>query len=284
MSGERILIVDDEPSLCEWLSIALTKEGYEVSSTTIPEEALLLFKKTPYDCVITDIRMPKISGLDLLRELKSLNPEVNVVLITAFASLDSSIGALRGGAQDYILKPFKIRELKFRLEKIFERGVLPSKREVRKKGEPPKIIGESKPMTDLLKLVEKIAKTDSTILLTGESGTGKELIAREIHWKSPRSSNPFVTINCVAMPETLLESELFGHKRGSFTGAVEDKEGLLQAAQKGTFFLDEVGETSLAIQVKLLRVLQEREIIPLGETKPITVNARLIAATNEDLE
>lgn len=284
MAGERILIVDDEPSLCEWLSIALKKEGYDVSSTTTCERALYLFKKFSFNCVITDIRMPKSSGLELLQELKSLQPEVNVIVITAYGSMESSIEALREGARDYLLKPFKIRELKFRLEKIFERKDMPLKKEFRKKGEPTQIIGKSKLMTDLLKMVEKIAKTDSTILITGESGTGKDLIAREIHWKSPRASYPFVSINCGAMPETLLESELFGHKRGSFTGAVEDKEGLFQTAQKGTFFLDEVGETSLAIQVKLLRVLQEREIIPLGETKPVTVDVRLIAATNENLE
>jgi DNA-binding NtrC family response regulator len=289
MSGERILIVDDEPSLCEWLSIALKKGGYEVSSTTSSEGALQLFKKERYDCVITDIRMPKQSGIELLAKLKELEPEVNVVMISAYGSLESAIEALRGGARDYILKPFKVGEIKFRLEKIFERVRLKRenvflKRELRKKKGSQEIIGKSKTFIDLLKLVDKIAKANSTVLITGESGTGKEIIAREIHRRSPRVTNPFVTINCGAMPETLLESELFGHKRGAYTGAVKDKEGLFQVAEKGSFFLDEVGETSHATQVKLLRVLQEREIIPLGATKPLIVDVRVIAATNDNLE
>lgn len=289
MASERILIVDDEPSLCEWLSIALKKEGYEVSSALSTDKALQLFKGNHFDCVITDIRMPKRSGIQLLKEMKSLEPAVNVVMITAFGSLESAIEAMRGGAQDYLLKPFKIGELKLRLEKIFEskrlqRENLYLKRELTRKGDSLETIGKSKPITELLKLVEKVAKTDSTILITGESGTGKELIAKEIHRKSPRVAHPFITINCGAMPETLLESELFGHKRGAYTGAVKDKEGLFQVAQKGTFFLDEVGETSLATQVKLLRVLQEREIIPLGDTRTLKVDVRVIAATNDNLE
>ncbi|MCH7760121.1 sigma-54-dependent Fis family transcriptional regulator [candidate division TA06 bacterium] len=289
MAGERILIVDNEPSVCEWLSIALKKEGYEVSSTSSSEQALHLFKENQFDCVITDILMPKRSGLLLLRDLKTLNPEVNVVMITAFGSLESAIEALRGGAQDYLLKPFKFGELKHRLGKIFERDLLKReniylKRALHRKGESKKIIGNSKALNDLMSLVDKIAKTESTILITGESGTGKELVAKEIHRRSPRASHPFVTINCGAMPETLLESELFGHKRGAYTGAVKDKDGLFQVAQKGSFFLDEVGETSLTTQVKLLRVIQEREIIPLGDTHPTKVDVRVIAATNENLE
>lgn len=283
------MIVDDEESIREWLSIALKKEGYETKCAEDGEEALKLFKKDRFDAIITDIRMPKLDGLELLKEIKGLNPSANVIMTTAFGSMESAIEALRGGAADYITKPFKIEEVKLRLEKIMESERL--KREniylkavLRKKEGEKKIIGKSPAFMSVLAMVDKISKSDSTIMIYGESGTGKEIMAKEIHNRSNRTDRAFVTLNCGALPETLLESELFGHKRGSFTGAVKDKAGLFQVADKGTFFLDEVGETSPGIQVKLLRMLQEREIVPVGSTSPIKVDVRLIAATNEDLE
>ena len=289
MAHERVMIVDDEESIREWLSIALKKEGYETKCAEDGEEALKLFKKDRFDAIITDIRMPKLDGLELLKEIKGLNPSANVIMTTAFGSMESAIEALRGGAADYITKPFKIEEVKLRLEKIMESERL--KREniylkavLRKKEGEKKIIGKSPAFMSVLAMVDKISKSDSTIMIYGESGTGKEIMAKEIHNRSNRTDRAFVTLNCGALPETLLESELFGHKRGSFTGAVKDKAGLFQVADKGTFFLDEVGETSPGIQVKLLRMLQEREIVPVGSTSPIKVDVRLIAATNEDLE
>jgi len=289
MARERVMIVDDEESIREWLSIALKKEGYEIKCAENGEQALELYKKDRFDAIITDIRMPKLDGLELLKEIKGLNPSANIIMTTAFGSMESAIEALRGGAADYITKPFKIEEVKLRLEKIMESERL--KREniylkavLKKKEGERKIIGKSPAFMNVLAMVDKISKSDSTIMIYGDSGTGKEIIAKEIHNRSNRVDRAFVTINCGALPETLLESELFGHKKGSFTGAIKDKAGLFQVADKGTFFLDEVGETSPGTQVKLLRVLQEREIVPVGSTSPIKVDVRVIAATNEDLE
>ncbi len=283
------MIVDDEESIREWLSIALKKEGYEIKCAENGEQALELYKKDRFDAIITDIRMPKLDGLELLKEIKGLNPSANIIMTTAFGSMESAIEALRGGAADYITKPFKIEEVKLRLEKIMESERL--KREniylkavLKKKEGERKIIGKSPAFMNVLAMVDKISKSDSTIMIYGDSGTGKEIIAKEIHNRSNRVDRAFITINCGALPETLLESELFGHKKGSFTGAIKDKAGLFQVADKGTFFLDEVGETSPGTQVKLLRVLQEREIVPVGSTSPIKVDVRVIAATNEDLE
>lgn len=287
MADERILIVDDEESMREWLEIALNKEGYKAKTARSGREALKLIEGENFDCAIVDIRMPKMSGLEVLNRVKEENPWMSVIMITAFSSLDSAVEALRGGASDYITKPFKIEQIRHRLEKIFEgerlrRENIYLRRELEL--EEREIKGESKEIKEVLNLVAKIAGTDSTVMVYGESGTGKELVAREIHRLSHRVANPFVTINCAAVPETLLETELFGHKKGSFTGAIQDKEGLFKVADRGTFFLDEIAETSPAIQVKLLRVLQEREIVPVGETKPIRVDVRVIASTNEDLE
>jgi len=289
MASERIMIVDDEESIREWLSIALKKEGYETNSAENGREALKLFKQDRYDAIITDIKMPKLDGLGLLKEIKTIDPAANVIMTTAFGSMESAIQALRGGASDYITKPFKIEEVKLRLEKIIEserlkRENIYLKTELKKIEEKRQIIGKSAPLMNVLAMVDKIAKSDSTVMIYGDSGTGKELIAKEIHKRSLRTDRPFVTINCGALPEALLESELFGHKKGSFTGAIKDKQGMFQVADKGTFFLDEVGETSPGIQVKLLRVLQEREIVQVGGTSPIRVDVRVIAATNENLE
>lgn len=269
----KILLLDDEESLLKWLSYALEENGYEVYATTEPTSALTRLKAERFDCVISDIRMPGMDGFQFLRNVRGIYPDLPVIFITAYGSMESVINALRDRASDYIMKPFGIDEILKRL-----------KANLKKREEKPgQIIGESKVMEHILNLVNKIAKTDTTILILGESGTGKELIAREIHRRSKRANNNFVTISCAALPETLLESELFGYKKGAFTGANTDKDGLFVVADKGSFFLDEIGDAPGSIQMKILRLLEEREIVPLGGTKPVKVDVRLIAATNKDL-
>ena len=291
MSGNRgkILVVDDEESLLQVLSFTLKKENYEVATASDGLQALNLLGKSPFDLVIADLRMPQMSGLELLSKVRELDPQLSFIVLTAFASLDTAIEALKMGANDYLTKPFKVEEVKLAVERAIERRRLTQenrelKRRIKKDFDFSDFIGNSQKAIELKETARKIALTESTVLIYGESGTGKELIARAIHNCSRRFSGPFVSINCAALPENLLESELFGHIKGSFTGAVKDKEGLFKVADKGTFFLDEVGETTLSIQVKLLRVLEEREITPVGGTKPIPVDVRLIAATNADLE
>jgi len=269
----RILLLDDEASLIKWLTYALEQKGYQVFATTDPREAMAEVKKQHYDLIISDIKMPEIDGFEFLKKVRGIHPDVPFIFITAYGSMDSAINALRDRASDYILKPFSIDELAVRIRANLS-GYL--------KG-PTKIIGSSQQMRSTLVMLDKIAATDTTVLLLGESGTGKELFAREIHNRSKRAKANFVTVSCAAMPETLLESELFGYKRGAFTGATTDKQGLFRAADKGTFFLDEIGDASPTIQVKILRLLEEREIVPLGSTKPIKVDVRLIAATNKNL-
>jgi DNA-binding NtrC family response regulator len=289
MSKERILIVDDEASMCEFLTMVLSKEGYRVKAVMSGREALLVLEEDTFQLMITDLRMPEMSGLDLVREVRRRHADVGVVVITAFASLDSAVEALRLGAADYVTKPFQVGEIKAVVEKCLDN--LTVRREHRKlkaklvaDGSIPTIIGRSEETARLLAMIQRVAPSDSTILITGESGTGKEVVAQVIHQNSERNAGEFVTINCGALPDTLLESELFGHVRGSFTGAVRDKEGLFKVASGGTLFLDEVGDMSPALQVKLLRALQEREILPVGATKPLKVDVRVIAATNSDLE
>ncbi len=269
----KVLLLDDEESLIKWLSYALQENGYEVFATTEPKIALSQIKAEKFDCVISDIRMPGMDGFQFLKQVRAIYPRLPVIFITAYGSIESVISALRDRASDYIMKPFGIDEilnrLKANLKKELER--------------PAQILGESKVMQNIMNLVDRIAPTDTTVLILGESGTGKELIAREIHHRSKRLNNSFVTISCAALPETLLESELFGYKKGAFTGANTDKDGLFLAADKGSFFLDEIGDAPGSIQMKILRLLEEREIVPLGSTKPIKVDVRLIAATNKDL-
>ncbi len=287
--NERILLIDDEKDLLEWLSVVLEKEGYQVRCTDSSPKALQMYEQEPFDMVITDIRMPEMSGLDLLKKLKNLNPEVIVLMITAYASVDTAIKALRYGAYDYLNKPFKLDEIKLIMKKAFsQRRIVAEDKGVQKKLKEryqfSNIIGRSAPMKEIFKLIEKVSKTNTTVLIYGESGTGKELIAKAIHFNSFHSGKPFVSIDCGALPDELLESELFGHVKGSFTGAISTKEGLFQVASGGTLFLDEIGETSQAMQAKLLRALQEREVRPVGATKPVKVDVRVVAATNRNLE
>ncbi|MEZ5063086.1 MAG: sigma-54 dependent transcriptional regulator [bacterium] len=289
MSDRRILIVDDEPGLRKVLEILLKREGYEVVGASSGSEALELFDHDTFHAVISDIKMPGMSGIELLKAIRAKDPGVPVIIMTAYASLDTAIEAVNQGAFHYFVKQARNEEIKLVVRRALEMTQLKHenrylKHELKRTLETRAIIGESASIQQVFEVVDKVAKSDSTVLLCGESGTGKELFARMIHSESKRTSGPFVSINCGALPENLLESELFGHVKGSFTGAIRDKEGLFTVARGGTFFLDEVGETSLAIQVKLLRVLQEREIIPVGGQKPLKVDVRVVAATNADLE
>lgn len=290
MAGEKILVIDDEESMCEFLSLLLRKENYRVTATTDGQEGIRLAKEMSFDTVITDIKMPGVDGLDVLSSLKEVDPGLPVIINTAFPSQQSAIEAVNRGAFQYLEKNAKNDEIRIVVKNALEMRKVQSenlylKRQLKKTHESKDIVrGTSDEMARVFKTLEKVADTDSTILIYGESGTGKELIAKEIHYKSHRSNGPFVSINCGALPKDLLESNLFGHIKGSFTGAVKDQIGLFAVADRGSFFLDEVGETLPATQVKLLRVLQEREIIPVGGIKPVKVNVRLIAATNADLE
>jgi DNA-binding NtrC family response regulator len=290
VSGEKILVVDDEESMVQFLSILLSKEGYEVHVATSGRDALQKAEEENFDVVVTDIKMPgEIDGLGVLSGIKKLDPSLPVVIRTAFASQKSAIEALNRGAYQYLEKSAKNDEIRLVIKNAIAMRRVQSenvylKRQLKRTDDTKEIIGHSEQIQKVLKLVEKVADSDSTILIVGDSGTGKELIAKRIHYMSKRADGPFVSINCGALPKDLLESNLFGHVKGSFTGAVRDQEGLMAVAGGGSFFLDEVGETLPATQVKLLRALQEREIIPVGGTKPRKIDVRLIAATNADLE
>jgi two-component system, NtrC family, response regulator PilR len=285
----RILIVDDERSMRELLEIFLKKEGFNVTTAPGAEQALQIIKTTEFDLIISDIKMADMTGIDLLREVRSQGFAGQFILLTAFASADTAIQALKMGAYDYILKTETfIEELKLVVYSALENRRLREentylRREFRKVHGMGNLIGRSQKMQELFKMIEVVSATNSTILITGESGTGKELVAKAIHLNSPRSEEKFISVNCGAFTETLLESELFGYVKGAFTGAASNKKGLFEVAEKGTIFLDECGETSLAMQVKLLRVLQERMIRRVGGSEEIPVDIRIIAATNRDL-
>jgi DNA-binding NtrC family response regulator len=289
MSAEKILVVDDEQSMTQFLGIVLRKEGYQVTTCANGREALERVKTEAFDVVITDIKMPGMDGIQLLQGIKKHDATLPVVLMTAYASQQSAIDAVNLGAFQYMIKNAKNDEIKLVVRNAIEmRKVRVEnqflKRELKKGHEEKVMIGTSEEMQKVFRMVEKVADSEATILIQGESGTGKELIAREIHYRSRRAGGPFVSINCGAIPRDLLESNLFGHVKGSFTGAVRDSQGLFLVAETGTFFMDEVGETPLATQVKLLRALQEREIIPVGGTQSVKIDCRLVAATNADLE
>ena len=287
----KVLLVDDETGILEVLQVLYRGEGYDVVLGRSGREALDALAAERPDLVVTDIRMPGVTGLEVLSRVRDMDPEIPVILMTAQASLQSAVRAVNEGAYYYLQKPFanddllaiSKRALEARELKVENRALKKEirRRDRRSEGRP---IGRNRGFLDVLKLAETVAPTDSTILISGESGTGKEVLARYIHSLSERADAAFNSINCGALPESLLESELFGHVKGAFTGAVKDKEGLLVAAAGGTFFLDEVGEMSAATQVKLLRALQEREVIPVGSTEPVSVDVRLIAATNRELE
>jgi two-component system response regulator PilR (NtrC family) len=284
----RILVVDDEQSMRELLEIVLRREGYDVVIADNGRAALSALERDPVDLLISDIKMPDMSGVDVLRAARGIDPDILAIMITAFASTETAVEALRLGAHDYISKPFKVDELKLRVRKALERVRLQQenlilKRTLNSSHQFCNIIGRSDAMISVFRLVETVATTNSTILITGESGTGKELVARAVHFNSLRRERPFVALNCGALTETLLESELFGHMRGSFTGAAANKKGLIEVAERGTIFLDEIGDMSPMMQVKLLRVLQERRFRRVGGTEEVEADIRIIAATNHDL-
>lgn len=285
----KILVVDDEQSLRELLEIFLKKEGFIVSTAPTAEDGLVQAKAAEFDLIISDIKMADMTGIDFLRELRDTGFSGQFILLTAFASAETAIQALKMGAFDYILKTENfMEELKLVVYSALENRRLREentylRREFKKTHGMGNLIGKSKKMQELFKMIEVVSATTSTVLITGESGTGKELVAKAIHLNSPRAEEAFVSVNCGAFTETLLESELFGYMRGAFTGATTNKKGLFEVADKGTIFLDEIGDTSLAMQVKLLRVLQERTIRRVGGTEEIPVDVRIIAATNRDL-
>ena len=284
----RILVVDDEPSMRQMLAIVLKREGYEVVLAENGKMAVAALERGPFDLLISDIKMPDMSGVEVLRAAKRIDPDILGMMITAFASTETAIEAMRLGACDYLSKPFDIDLLKMKVREKVENRALKQenvllKRTLGLSHQFSNIIGRSESMLDVFKMIETVARTNSTILLTGESGTGKGLVAQAVHYNSLRRDKPLVSLNCGAMPETLLESELFGHMRGAFTGADQNKKGLLEAAEKGTIFLDEIGEMSPVMQVKLLRVLQERRFRRVGGLEELQADIRVIAATNQDL-
>ena len=289
MIKDKILVADDEQSMREFLDIMLKKEGYKVSLASNGEEVAKLVDNDLFDLVLLDIRMPKLDGISALKKIKSNAPETIVIMITAYASADTAIKAMKEGAYDYITKPFKVEEIKLIIKNALEKKNLQKenillKQVVRDRFHFGNIIGQSPKMVALYDLLEKVSPTKTNILITGESGTGKELVAKAMHYNSPRKEKPFVTLNCGAIPESLIESELFGHMKGAFTDAIATKKGLFEVADEGTIFLDEISELPLLMQVKLLRVLQDREFKRVGGTEDIRVDVRIIAATNKDLE
>lgn len=285
----RILVVDDEMIVCESCKRILEEEEYEVEVALSGKEAFEKMKENPFDIVITDLKMPGIDGMEVLKTFRKEYPDAIVIMITGFSTVETAVEAMKLGAVDYIPKPFTPDEVSIVVRKAIEKKSLLLeniylRQELQEKYGFHNIVGKSKKMQEIYRIIAKVANTDSTVLIYGQSGTGKELIARAIHFNSPRRDKQFVPVDCAVLSENLLESELFGHVRGSFTGAVTTKPGLFEVADGGTVFLDEVGNISLAIQAKLLRVLQEREFTPVGGTKAKKVDIRLIAATNKELE
>ncbi|MDH7498970.1 MAG: sigma-54 dependent transcriptional regulator [candidate division NC10 bacterium] len=285
----HILVVDDKEGMREFFEIFLRKEGYQVSTAARGEEALELARAGRFDLAISDIKMPGMDGISLLKGLRELDPQLPVIMITAYPTIESSIEAMRLGAYDYLIKPFSNDEIRIKIAKALEASALRRENLYLRDGLKEKyrfdgIVGKSSKMVALYELMEKVSRISSTLLIEGESGTGKELVAKAIHYNGPRSEAPFVAINCGAIPDQLLESELFGHVKGSFTGAISNKVGLFEVANRGTIFLDEVAELSLPLQVKLLRVLADQTFRRVGGTEDIQVDVRVIAASNRSLE
>jgi two-component system response regulator PilR (NtrC family) len=285
----QILLVDDEESMREFLSIMLHREGYRVDAVGDGAQAVERLKSQGYDLVISDIKMPRLNGFELLAHIRERFPETVVLMITAFSTTEEAVEAMKQGAYDYITKPFRNEEIRLIVKNALERKTLRQenlllKKEIDKRYSFGNLIGKSKKMQEVYDLIEKVAASRANVLVAGESGTGKELVAKAIHYNSERRDKPFIAVNCGAIPENLLESELFGHEKGSFTGAIQQKAGLFEVANGGTLFLDEIGELPASMQVKLLRVLQEREFRRVGGTKNIQVDVRLVAASNKNLE
>jgi len=283
---ERILVVDDAVDTLEVLQRNLTSQGYQVFTAQDVSQALRLLEDTPVDLVITDLKMPGASGLDLVRYVRENLGDTEVMMITGYATVNGAVQAVKQGAQEYLAKPFTDEELFLAVRKALDKLRIRRTAQTKSEDTPPLhgIIGSSKVMRDVFRAIRKAASTQATVLITGESGTGKELVARAIHYSSPRAASPFVPINCGAIPHELLESELFGYVKGAFTGAATTRAGFFQTADGGTIFLDEISETSPAMQVKLLRVLQDKEVFMLGSRKPERVDVRILAATNKKLE
>ena len=284
----RILIVDDEPSMREMLGIVMRRDGYDVVVAGSGKDGIARLEAESFDLLLSDIRMPDLGGVDVLRAAKTINRDLVVFMMTAFASTETAVEAMRLGAVDYLIKPFSMDELRLKVRRQLDARRLREenlllKRALKTRHEFSSILGRSDAMQQVFTTIQTIAVTSSTVMITGESGTGKELVARAIHFNSLRRDRPFVALNCGAVPETLLESELFGHMRGAFTGAHANRKGLIEAAEGGTIFLDEITEMPPSMQVKLLRVLQERRFRRLGGTEEVLANVRVIAATNQDL-
>lgn len=285
----RILVVDDEESIREFLEIMLKKEGYEITLAEDGQKAKDLLAKKSFDMIISDLQMPHVTGIELLKHVKESYPDIVFMLITAFGTTETAVEAMKMGAYDYLTKPFKIDEVRLNIQNALRSRNLEVenrslKKELVKEYSFQNMIGNSQAMHIIFDMVKRVSQTPTNVLITGESGTGKEVVAKAIHYNGPLKDRPFVTVNCGAIPENLMESEMFGHKKGSFTGAVADKSGLFEVADGGTLFLDEVGELPLTIQVKLLRAIQERVIRRVGATEDHKVEVRIIAATNRNLE
>lgn len=288
IAGARVLVVDDRRNMVASIGFILRDAGIDVREETDPRVALEAVREENFDVVLTDLKMDGLDGLELLREVSEISPTTQVIIMTAFASVDNAVDAMRAGAYDYVQKPFKDGELVVKVSRAVERRRLLTQvrllsDEFRNRYRLESIIGRSGPMRELLSRLVRVAATDATVLVTGESGTGKELIARALHANSRRADRPFIPVNCAAIPETLLESELFGHARGAYTGANKSRRGLFEEASGGTFFFDEIAETTVSFQAKLLRAIQEGEIRRVGENAPVQVDVRIIAATNVDL-
>jgi len=286
--AERILVVDDEDIIRESLSFILRKEKYEVEEAANGKIAFEMLKESSFDLVITDLEMPVMKGIELLDEIRKINLQTNTIVITAYGSMETAIAALRSGASDYILKPVEFDELLIKVKKLFEVRDLHLenrilRRELQRDYDYTNIIGKSPAIGQIFDMIKAVADTDSTVLISGNSGTGKELVAKALHYNSKRSNKPFIALNCGAISENLIESELFGHKKGAFTGAISDKDGFIRAAEGGTLFLDEISEMPPQLQVKLLRAIQEKEYTPVGTTVSLPVKVRFIASTNRNL-
>ncbi len=289
MASERILIVDDEDGMRRLLGRVLSREGYETTTVASGAEALQQVARDHFDLVVTDIKMPEMDGLQLLEELKEFDPSLPIIVMTAYGTVENAVQALRAGAYDYIAKPFETDEIKLTVAKALERERLLAENrylheELEGRYDFSGIIGGSPAMKQVYEMASSVAASNANVLITGESGTGKELLARSIHYNSPRKDKPFVVLNCAALSEGVLESELFGHEKGAFSGALDTRKGRFERADQGTLFIDEVAEMTLAAQVKLLRVIQENEFERVGGNKTISVNVRIVAATNKTLE